>query len=57
MRAQGEAIQGKRALVIEDSPESREIMTSMLEEIGMHALATASGEEGLRKVLEVPTHA
>jgi|GEM_PF-230515 len=52
VRAQGEAIQGKRALVIDDSPESREIMASMLEEIGMHALATASGEDGLRKVLE-----
>ncbi len=50
VRMQGEALRGKRVLVIDDSLESREIMASMLEEIGLQVSMAASGEEGLHVV-------
>ncbi len=51
VRLRGEALRGKRALVIDDSLESQEIMASMLEEIGLQVGLAASGEEGLDAVL------
>ena len=50
-RLRGETLKGKRLLVIDDSPESREIMAAMLDETGMRVTTVASGEEGLAEVV------
>lgn len=51
MRLQGDTLKGIRVLVIDDSPESREIMAAMLDETGMGVTTVASGEEGLAEVV------
>ncbi|MBF0528571.1 MAG: response regulator [Deltaproteobacteria bacterium] len=46
-----QAFQGMRVLVIDDFEDAREILASMLTEIGMRADTASSGEEGLDAVL------
>ena len=39
-------------LIVDDLPEKRLVLTSVLEELGQNLVFAASGPEALRKVLE-----
>ncbi len=41
-------------LLIEDEPDLRELLTAFLEANGLHVLACATAEEGLRALEQVP---
>lgn len=48
--AQLQSLVGMKVLIIDDMPDAREILMSMLAELGLRPDATASGEEGLEAV-------
>lgn len=45
------SLAGKRCLVIDDSSDAREILTAMLEELGMQAASAAGGQAGLDLII------
>ena len=50
IRHGGNPLKGQTALVIDDSPESREILAAMLQEMGMEVQTTANGPGGLQQI-------
>lgn len=48
----GHALQQKRALIIDDNASARDILETMLNELGMHTATAADGEQGLQMLLQ-----
>ena len=46
--------EGQRILVVDDRPENRELVTLVLEDIGLHVEQAADGQAGIDKVLSEP---
>ncbi|WP_437598395.1 response regulator transcription factor [Sorangium sp. So ce590] len=47
---------GSRLLVVDDDPQIRQMLTTMLEAVGLVAVAVASAEEALERVRSSPFH-
>nr|WP_321466693.1 PAS domain S-box protein [uncultured Desulfobulbus sp.] len=52
VRSHGVVLKGQSVLVIDDMPESQEILAAMLQEIGMRVETIAHGPAGLQRLVE-----